>query len=94
MLLKAEVRGGRGKEAAKKMRREGKIPAVLYSSGKEAVALTVELADVATIIRSESGVNSVFSLAIEGGETADVKFQERQIDPVKGRLIHADFVRV
>lgn len=93
VTVKAEVRQGRGKEDSKKMRREGMIPAIIYGAGKEAVAVSVPLAQLAAILRSETGPNTLFALDIEGEGPSDVIFQDRQIHPVKGRLIHADFRR-
>jgi large subunit ribosomal protein L25 len=52
------------------------------------------LADLAAVLRSDAGANTVFSFEIDGVEGADVIFQDRQIDPVKGRLIHADLRRL
>jgi large subunit ribosomal protein L25 len=93
VTVKAGVRQGRGKEDSKQMRREGMIPAVVYGAGKEAVALSVPLSDLAAILRSETGHNTLFALDIEGEGPSDVIFQDRQIHPVKNRLIHADFRR-
>ena len=92
-LIKAEKRDSRGKNEARRMRAAGNIPVVVYGGGGESIAATVALADLAAVIRSDSGVNTVFSLDMTG-ETADVIFQDRQIDAVKGRLIHADLRRL
>jgi large subunit ribosomal protein L25 len=94
IVVKANLREGRGKNDTGRLRRDGKVPMVVYGKGGESVAVTAELSDVATVIRSSEGAKSVFTLAIEGGETTDVTFQDRQIDPIKGRLMHADLVRV
>jgi large subunit ribosomal protein L25 len=94
VTVKAEVREGRGKEDSKKMRREGKIPAIVYGAGKETTAVSVSLAELASIIRSDSGHNTVFSLDINGETLNDVIFHERQIHPLTGRLIHADLRRL
>jgi large subunit ribosomal protein L25 len=93
-VVKAEKRDTRGKNENRRMRAAGRIPAVVYGGGVEAMAISADLKDVAAVIRSESGVNSVFTVDIEGEGNFDVIFQERQIDPVKGRLIHADLRRL
>jgi large subunit ribosomal protein L25 len=67
---------------------------VIYGGGGEAVAVVASLSDVAAILRSESGSNTVFSLDIDGVGISDVIFQDRQIDPLKGRLVHADLRRL
>ena len=93
VTVKAEVREGRGKEDSKKMRREGRIPAIVYGAGMDAVAVTVQLSELASILRSDTGGNTLFALDIAGEGLSDVIFQDRQIDPLKGRLIHADLRR-
>jgi len=93
-VVKAEQRDLRGKNAARRLRTEGKIPAVVYGGQGDSVAVTAELAQLAAVLRSPSGQNTVFSLDIAGVGAADVIFQDRQIDPVKGRMIHADLRRL
>ncbi len=92
-VVNAEVRTERGKNDSRRLRVDGKIPVVVYGGGTEAVSAAASLAELAAVIRSDSGINSVFSLNIEGDGVHDVIFQDRQIDPVKGRLIHADLRR-
>ncbi len=92
-VVKAEKRDTRGKNEARRLRVNGKIPVVVYGGGSESMAAAVALGDLAAIIRSETGVNTVFSLDIAGEGINDVIFQDRQIDAVKGRLIHADLRR-
>lgn len=94
IVVKAEVREGRGKNDTRRLRREGKIPVSIYGGGGAAVAAVAELSDLAAILRSDSGVNTVFSLDVKGDGVSDVIFQDRQIDAVKGRLMHADLRRI
>ena len=91
--IKAEKRESRGKNEARRMRAAGNIPVVIYGGGGESIAATAALADLAAVLRSDSGSNTVFSLDM-GGETGDVIFQDRQIDPIRGRLMHADLRRL
>ncbi len=93
IVLKAEKRETRGKNENRRLRVAGKIPVVVYGGGSESLAATAELKDLAAIIRTDSGVNTVFSLDIDGVGVNDVIFQDRQIHPVHGRLIHADLRR-
>lgn len=93
-VVKAEKREGRGKNDSRRLRQEGKIPVSVYGGGGEAVAAVAELKDLAAILRTDSGVNSVFTLDVEGVGANDVIFQDRQIDAVKGRLLHADLRRI
>jgi large subunit ribosomal protein L25 len=94
VIVKAEKREDRGKNVARRLRGEGKIPIVVYGGGGESVAASAALADLAAVLRSDSGQNTVFSLDIAGVGESDVIFQDRQIDAIKGRLIHADLRRL
>jgi len=94
VVVKAEKREGRGKNDTRRLRTEGKIPVSIYGGGEAAVAAVAELKDLAAILRSETGHNTVFSLDVAGVGVSDVIFQDRQIDAVKGRLMHADLRRI
>ncbi|HEX2640121.1 MAG TPA: 50S ribosomal protein L25 [Pyrinomonadaceae bacterium] len=93
ITVKAEKRDGRGKNVNRRLRAEGKIPVVVYGGGSDSVAAAADLKDLAAILRTESGVNTVFSLDIAGEGVNDVIFQDRQIDAIRGRLVHADLRR-
>jgi large subunit ribosomal protein L25 len=94
VVVKAEKRDSRGKNEARRMRSEGKIPVVVYGGGGESVAATASLSELAAILRTDAGVNTVFSLDIAGEAVSDVIFQDRQIDPIRGRMMHADLRRI
>ena len=93
IVVKAEKRDTRGKNENRRLRAVGKIPVVVYGGGSESLAATADLKDLAAILRTESGVNTVFGLDIEGVGVNDVIFQDRQIHAVHGRMIHADLRR-
>ena len=93
ILIKAEKRERGGKNVNRRLRAAGKVPVVVYGGGSESLGAVAELKDLAAILRTDSGVNTVFSLDIEGEGINDVIFQDRQIDGVRGRLIHADLRR-
>lgn len=93
ITVKAEKREQGGKNVNRRLRAIGKIPVVVYGGGSESLAAVAELKDLAAILRTDAGVNTVFSLDIDGEGVNDVIFQDRQIDAVKGRLIHADLRR-
>ena len=92
--VQAKVRDGRGKNDARRARREGMVPITVYGGGAETVAAVAPLRDLAAILRSEAGRNTIFTIAVEGVGESEVMFHDRQIDPVKGRLIHADLTRL
>ncbi len=93
-VVKAEKREGRGKNDSRRLRVEGKIPVSVYGGGEGNLAVAASLRELAAILRTDSGVNSVFSLDVAGVGVSDVIFQDRQIDAVKGRLLHADLRRI
>jgi large subunit ribosomal protein L25 len=92
--VQARVREGRGKNDARRARRDGMVPITVYGGGAETVAAVAALSDLAAILRSESGRNTIFTVDVEGVGPSEVMFHDRQIDPVKGRLIHADLTRL
>ena len=93
IVVKAEKKESGNKNSNRRLRAAGKVPVVVYGGGTESVAAVADLKDLAAIIRTDSGVNSVFTIDIDGQENYDVIFQDRQIDPIRGRLIHADLRR-
>ena len=93
ITVKAEKREERGKNHSRRLRVQGKVPVVVYGGGSESLSAVAELKDLAAILRTDTGVNTVFSLDIDGEGVNDVIFQDRQIHPVLGKLIHADLRR-
>ena len=94
--VKVETREAVGKGVARTLRREGKIPGILYGQG-ECIALTVDPAEIRKVLHSDSGSNSLLNLSIaKGGKelkrTAMLK--DYQQDPITGSLLHADLFEV
>ncbi len=94
IIVKAIKREGRGKNDARRLRHAGKVPVSIYGGGGETVAAVAELKDLAAILRSDSGQNTIFTIDMVGEGTNDVIFHDRQIDSIKGRLMHADLRRL
>src|SRR6185503_3560415 len=92
--VQARVRSGRGKNDARRVRRDGMVPVTVYGGGGETVAAVAPLRDLAAILRSESGRNTIFTIEVDGIGSSEVMFHDRQIDPIKGRLMHADLTRL
>ena len=96
--LKAESREGRGKNEARRLRASGRIPAVVYGSGRDRVKATEIAVDPKVLMRilhSESGVNTLIGLEGAGlAEGGKVLVKEYQLDPIDHRLLHADFYAV
>ena len=94
VVIKAEKRENSGKGYSRRLRVDGKVPVTVYGGGGEAVSAAANLSDLAAVLRSDSGSRTVFSLDIDGIGVSNVIFQDRQIDPLKGRLMHADLLRI
>src|SRR6186713_3633431 len=94
ITVRATKRDGRGKNDARRARREGMVPVSVYGGEGGSVAALVPLRELAAILRSESGRNTIFTLDIEGVGASEVMFHDRQVDPVRGRLMHADLTRL
>ena len=94
IIVRAELREGRGKNDSRRSRREGLVPVTVYGGEGGSVAAAVPLRELAAILRSDSGHNTIFTLDIEGVGPSEVMFQDRQIDPGRGRLVHADLRRL
>lgn len=92
--IQAKLRTGRGKNDARRARRDGLVPITVYGGGAETVAALAQLSELAAILRSEAGRNTIFTVDVEGVGASEVMFHDRQIDPVRGRLIHADLTRL
>ncbi len=93
IVVEAKLREERGKNAARRIRRTGQIPAVLYGGSGESVAVAVNAKAVASVLRSESGHNTIFTVKLPGGEQKAM-LKDWQVDPVKGSLLHVDMLRV
>src|SRR5262245_24828732 len=93
--LTAQPRGEYGSRPAGRLRRTGQVPAVVYGLGADTVSVSVGARELQHILAGESGANTVITLQIEG-DGGDQLALARQIQrhPVKGTLVHVDFVRI
>ena len=96
VTLEVSRREQTGKEVAKKLRRDGKVPAVVYGGRKEPVAITVDRKAVTELVqKSEHGIRSVFLLKMAGSDQQrHAMIKEITIDPITRKMKHIDFVRV
>jgi large subunit ribosomal protein L25 len=94
-LIEAQPRNGeqRGKNEARRLRAQGRIPAVLYGARKDAVPVSVDPKQIARILTSESGHNTIFDLQV-GKEKTKAMIVDWQYEPIKGRLLHIDLKRI
>jgi large subunit ribosomal protein L25 len=93
-ILEATPRDTFGKNEARRTRRDGNVPAVLYGDGKEATPIAVPPKALLKILHSESGQNTLISLKLPGGGDTRVLVRDFQLDPITHQLLHADFYRV
>ena len=94
ITVKAQVRATRGKNEARRLRVQGFIPAVVYGAYKDSVAIGVSPKEITHILNSKSGHNTIFNLAIDGGENTPVMVVDSQRDPIRGSMLHADLKRI
>ena len=94
ITISAEPRETRGKNEARRLRVKGLAPAVLYGSERDAVAISVSPKEVNKILHSNTGHNTIFNLAVQGGEDTPVMIVDWQSDPVKENLLHVDLKRI
>jgi large subunit ribosomal protein L25 len=92
-LLEARPRTPGTKNDARRVRRQGKVPAVVYGAGKAAVPVEVDPRQVSRILHSQTGHNTVFDLAVDGDRT-NAMIVDWQYEPIKGSLLHIDLKRI
>ena len=93
IVVEAAPRDSRGKNEARRLRVTGSVPAVLYGAKGDAITLSVNAKQVGQILRSATGHNTLFQVAISGKEQPAI-VQDWQVDPVTGNLLHVDLLRV
>jgi large subunit ribosomal protein L25 len=93
-LLEAQPRTPGNKNDARRVRRDGKIPAVVYGAGKDAVSVSVDPRQVTRILNSETGHNTIFDLALNGSDRTKAMIVDWQYEPIKGKLLHIDLKRI
>ena len=94
-VVTAQAREGKfNKNAARRVRAAGQIPAVVYGAGQNAVAIAVDPKVITRILHSETGHNTIFDLEIGGGSAAKVMIVDWQYEPVKSHLLHIDLKRI
>jgi large subunit ribosomal protein L25 len=93
LKLVAELRNDKGSRPAGRLRREGRLPGVVYGLGEDSVSVTVNAHQMGTILSSKAGANSLITLQIDGADQLALARQVQR-DAVKGTLVHVDFIRV
>ena len=93
IVVAAESRSETGKNVNRRLREAGRIPGILYGVKKETIAVAVSPKEIGAILRSKTGENTLFDLEL-GGKRHKVILKEFQMEPIKHRLLHADFYEV
>jgi large subunit ribosomal protein L25 len=94
IVIEAQQRTPGGKNVNRRLRKSGRIPAVIYGRGKAPLALSVDPISVGDILRSESGHNTIFSVRVDARDPVTVMVKDYQLDPTRGHLIHTDFLEI
>ena len=92
-VVPAESRNETGKNANRRLRERGLIPGMLYGAKKETISVSVSPREIGSILKSAAGANTLFDLDL-GGQKRKVILKEYQREPLKGRILHADFYEV
>jgi len=90
-VLKRTVSGSR---PARRMRREGQIPAVVYGVGIDTQEIAIERRSLLGVLNTEAGLNALINVQVEGGDEVLAVAREVQRDPVRGDITHLDFIKV
>jgi|TARA_R100000501_G_scaffold4652_1_gene9956 large subunit ribosomal protein L25 len=94
MTIAAQVRDKAGKGASRAIRREGRVPAVIYGDKKEALSVHVEEKLLRKLLNTGHMMSSVVQVEVEGGDSHRTLPKDVQFHPVSGRPIHVDFLRL
>lgn len=92
-VLQAQPRTAGNKNDARRVRRDGRVPAVVYGAGKQSLSVSVDPRQVSRILHSQSGHNTIFDLALDGEQTKAM-IVDWQYEPIKGALLHIDLKRI
>jgi len=93
-VIEAQTRIPEGKNANRRIRTTGKIPAVIYGPGKDPAVISLDPGDIKTVLRSQTGQNTIFTVNIEGAGQRSAMVKDYQLDPLKGKLIHVDLLEI
>src|SRR5215471_2897754 len=94
IVVSAKTRADRGKNAARRLRRGGLVPGVVYGGKGENVAVAVDPKALHRVLRSEAGRNSILKLDIANAGSTNAILKSWQVDPIKEKFLHADFYRI
>jgi large subunit ribosomal protein L25 len=94
ITIAAELRDSRGKNEARRLRAKGSMPAIVYGGQGNPEPVAVSPKELAKILNSKTGHNTIFNLSLAGGESTPVMIIDWQYDPIKDNLLHVDLKRI
>src|SRR6266566_10031623 len=94
IVISATNRADRGKNAARRLRRRGLVPGIVYGGKGENLAVAVDPKALQRVLRSEAGRNAILKLSIADHGSTNAILKNLQVDPVKESFLHADFYRI
>src|SRR5438270_1146902 len=92
-VLEAKPRTSNGKNEARRLRKSGAVPGVVYGAKKQPLAVSVDPKQISKILHSATGHNTIFDLALDG-ERTKAMIVDWQHEPIKGALLHVDLKRI
>ena len=93
VTFRGEIGRVHGSRSSRRLRRDGRVPAIVYGHGLEARSVAVDRRDLLAALHTEAGLNALISLQVEGDEYLTVA-REVQRHPVRGDITHLDFIRI
>src|SRR5512142_2592241 len=92
-VVQATTREAKGKNEARRVRKSGKLPATLYGAGQPPMSISVDPKQIAAILHSATGHNTIFDLELDGASTKAM-IVDWQHEPIKGSMLHLDLKRI
>ena len=93
VVLSAERRAAQGSAVARRLRRAGRVPAVVYGRRQDPIPVVVDGRDLSAALHTEAGLNAIITLQVDG-ENVTTLAREVQRNPLRGDIVHVDFVRI
>lgn len=92
--LQVSVRGPGGSRPSRRLRREGRVPAVVYGRNLATTSVEVNSRELFAVLHTDAGLNALINVEVDGGDTVLAVAREIQRDPVRGDITHLDFIKV
>ena len=92
--LAAQKRTTSGSRPARRMRRDGRVPAVVYGSDLETTSISIDSRELGTTLHTEAGLNALINVVVDGEDEVLTVAREIQRDPVRGDITHLDLIQV